>query len=314
MSRAAGTESCGKTWMTLGYSCQFQGSLPSVADSGHEQSTSALFTTMFPTWDRTLSAGRSCSSSIHAPAHPKRALLGTSPQAALAKFTVPSSPGSVPGCKSQSNSKLQDLLQDQSQRRRHRVWVLIEVSPPQVPSRHAWPAVSRLQQLRQGGDGGKDAHKALRYPVLQAGKGARRVCEGRRGAGPAQQLAPPQGGGVKGLRGNPGGSPDQPGFGKWTLGRHRSDKPTPPKVSAGFNTVRDTPEWGHRCHPTRAPSALAKANPLPAQPHGCEHPSRQGKHHCQPRTACPCSHLGLTHLLLLIPRARVPQEAPLHPM
>lgn len=41
------------------------------------------------------------------------------------------------------------------------------------------------------------------------------------------------------------------------------------KVSAGFNTVRDTPEWGHHCHPTRAPSALAKANPLPAQPHGC---------------------------------------------
>lgn len=146
----------------------------------------------FPTWDHFLSAGRSCSSSIHAPALPRRALLGTSPQASPTKFTAPSSPGSTLGCKSRSSSKLGDLLQDQSQRRRHRVWGADRgfPSPSPIPPRLA-SCEHSLQQLRQGGGSGKDAHKALRYPVFQAGKGAKRVCEGRRGAGPAQQLAIP---------------------------------------------------------------------------------------------------------------------------
>lgn len=102
-------------------------------------------------------------------------------------------------------------------------------------------------------------------------------------------------------------------------GRH-SSQAISPKVSAGFNTVRDTPERGHCCphRPTRAPSALARANPLPAQPHGCFASQQVGKHRHQHRcqTPCPPSRLpvpGLAHLLLLIPRARATQEAPLHP-
>lgn len=47
--------------------------------------------------------------------------------------------------------------------------VLIEASPPHVPSRRAWPAAS-LQQLRQGGGSGKDAHKSLRYPFFRQGR------------------------------------------------------------------------------------------------------------------------------------------------
>lgn len=50
------------------------------------------------------------------------------------------------------------------------------------------------------------------------------------------------------------------------FGEAESKRANIPKVSAGFNTVRDIPEW---CHPPRAPSALAKVNPLLAQPHGC---------------------------------------------
>lgn len=192
--------------------------------------------------------------------------------------------------------------------------MLIEASPPQVPSHHAWPAASSLQQLGQGGDSGKDAHKALRYPVFQAGKGARRVCEGRRGAGPAQQLATPQDGGVKGLRGNPGGSPDQPDFGRWPSGRHRADKPTPPKFQLVL-ILSETPQSGAiAAIPPGFPQPLPKQTHCQPSPTAASHPSRQGKHLCQPRTACPCSHLGLTHLLLLIPGARAFQEAPLHPM
>lgn len=121
--------------------------------------------------------------------------------------------------------------------------VLIEASPPQVPSRRAWPAVSSLQQLRQGGDSGKDAHRTMRYPVFQTGKGARRVCEGRRGAGSAQQLATPQDGGVEGLRGDPGESPDQPGFGRWLLGRYRAEEPTSPKFQLVL-ILSETPQSG----------------------------------------------------------------------
>lgn len=48
----------------------------------------------------------------------------------------------------------------------------------------------------------------------------------------------------------------------------QSSQANSPKVSAGFNTVRDTQERGHRRHPTQAPSVLGKAIPLPAQLRG----------------------------------------------
>lgn len=109
--------------MTPGYSCQLQGSQPTVADSGHEQSSSVLFTTMplpnmgsHPQCKQILLQQHPCLSP------PQEGSAGTSPRAALAKFTDPCSPGSVLGCKSRSSSRLGDLLQDQSQRRRHRVW------------------------------------------------------------------------------------------------------------------------------------------------------------------------------------------------
>lgn len=62
-----------------------------------------------------------------------------------------------------------------------------------------------------------------------------------------------------------------------TFGEAQSRRANIPKVSAGFNTVRDTPEWGHHCHPPRAPSALAKVNPQLAQPHGCFTSQQAGK-------------------------------------
>lgn len=90
-----------------------------------------------------------------------------------------------------------------------------------------------------------------------------------RGAGSARQPAGPRDRGGGGLRGDPGGLLDLPGFGRWLSRRHRAAKVTAPKFQLVFNTVRDTPEWGCRRHPTRAPSALAKVNPPLAQPHGC---------------------------------------------
>lgn len=89
---------------------------------------------------------------------PRGALLGASPWAALAKPTVPSSPGSTLGCKSQFWSKLGDLLQDQTKGGDKGRGVPIEASPPHVPARLPLPSCKhRLQQLQQGGGSGEDA-------------------------------------------------------------------------------------------------------------------------------------------------------------
>lgn len=69
------------------------------------------------------------------------------------------------------------------------------------------------------------------------------VFECRRGAGPAQQLARPQDGGVEGLRGNPGGSPDQPGFGRSLSERRRAEEPTSPKFQLVL-ILSETPQSG----------------------------------------------------------------------
>lgn len=90
-----------------------------------------------------------------------------------------------------------------------------------------------------------------------------------RGAGSAWQPTGPRDRGAGGLRGDPGGLLDLPGFRRWLSRRQRAAKVTAPKFQLVFNTVRDTPEWGCRHHPTWAPLALAKVNPLLAQPHGC---------------------------------------------
>lgn len=102
------------------------------------------------------------------------------------------------------------------------------------------------------------------------------------------------------------------------LGEAQSSQANSPEVSAGFNTVREAPEWGHR-HPTWAPLAHAKVNLPLTWPHGC-FTSQQVGEASPPSTAaetpCPCSCLpvpGLVRLLLLIPRVRALQEATLHP-
>lgn len=79
--------------------------------------------------------------------------------------------------------------------------------------------------------------------------------------------------------------------------------------------LSETPQSGAiTAIPLRLPQSLPKQTHCQPSPTAASHPSRQGKQCYQPRTACPCSHLGLTHLLLLILRARALQVAPLHPM
>lgn len=86
------------------------------------------------------------------------------------------------------------------------------------------------------------------------------------------------------------------------------------KVSAGFNTVRDTPEWGHRCHPPRAPSALAKGNPLLAQPYGCFTSQQAGEASLPARDSLPVLPPGSHSSPIPNPEGLSIARGSLHPM
>lgn len=196
-------------------------------------------------------------------------------------------PRSVLRCKNCFQSELGDLIQIKAKGEHLGCGLPTAASPPQVPSCCTWTAAST-------GSGSCNGVQSLSILYFGQGKDIGGSVNGRRrvstGDGGAQRRS-------WGLAG-------PAGLWEVALGEAQSSQAESPKISAGFNIVRDTPERGHRrphC-PTQPPSVLAEVNLPPAWPHGhftCRH---AGKHW----TPCPRSRslvLGLAHLLLLIPRA-----------
>lgn len=122
----------------------------------------------FPVWDSILHAGESFLGSIHPAVIPKWTPLRSSSWPSLEKSSTASSPGSVLGCQSQFCCKLGDFLQDQSQRRSHRVWGADSSgfpSPRPIPLCLA-SCEHRLLQLQRGGGSGKRCTKPW-YPIFR---------------------------------------------------------------------------------------------------------------------------------------------------
>jgi len=139
--------------------------------------------------------------------------------------------------------------------------------------------------------------------------GARRVCEGRRCRVRT---------GGRGLRGDAGGSPDLPGFGKWLLGRHRAAKPTASEFQLVLILSETAQSRAAAAVPPGLPRRLPKRTHCRPGPTAASRPSTRGSIAASTaaRTPCPHSHLpvpGLTRPLPLIPRAQALQEPPLHP-
>lgn len=241
----------------VGHSCQPQGSLPSVAeDYGEEQSSSVPLTPVFLPYQGPCPRCRGILLQQHPLPCPARGGSAGSIWAALAKSIAPSSPGSVFGLRARFPPNCGICSRIKAKGGDAGRGLLIAASPPQGPSRCAWPAASTDSSSCDGVEAAGRCTKPW-YPGFQAGKGARKVWESRRGTGSARQPAAHRDRRAGWLRGDTGRLLDLLGFGRWLSGRHRAAKPTAPKFQLVL-ILSEMPQSGATAIPPGLPWHMPK--------------------------------------------------------